>query len=171
MDITIQLSYERGYCVLFLGKTIYSIIACLQTPLPDFSEWWEWLTRATFEIPFSTKLSSGSQRNFEEGCQYIRQTVTRDIPSRGAIILLVASSWKFGIFSSRRFAICLIMNFSFNVSNKFSFCFFFLLLLKNFCAQAPCKNYGTCQSGFTRKRYRCLCASGFIGHDCEEGDA
>nr|XP_058953767.1 protein kinase C-binding protein NELL2-like [Pocillopora verrucosa] len=39
---------------------------------------------------------------------------------------------------------------------------------KNFCAQAPCKNYGTCQSGFTRKRYRCLCASGFTGHDCEE---
>ncbi|PFX15193.1 Fibrillin-1 [Stylophora pistillata] len=38
---------------------------------------------------------------------------------------------------------------------------------KNFCAQSPCKNSGTCQSGFTRKQYRCLCASGFTGHDCE----
>ncbi|CAH3168531.1 unnamed protein product, partial [Pocillopora meandrina] len=39
---------------------------------------------------------------------------------------------------------------------------------KNFCAQSPCENYGTCQSGFTGKRYRCLCASGFTGHDCEK---
>ncbi|RMX60365.1 hypothetical protein pdam_00024098 [Pocillopora damicornis] len=39
---------------------------------------------------------------------------------------------------------------------------------KNFCAQSPCENYGTCQSGFIRKRYRCLCASGFNGHDCEK---
>ncbi|RMX60367.1 hypothetical protein pdam_00024101, partial [Pocillopora damicornis] len=39
---------------------------------------------------------------------------------------------------------------------------------KNFCAQSPCENDGTCQSGFTRKRYRCLCASGFTGHDCQK---
>ena len=45
-----------------------------------------------------------------------------------------------------------------------------LFLLKTFCAQASCQNNGTCQSGFTRKRYRCLCASGFTGHDCEKGD-
>ena len=45
-----------------------------------------------------------------------------------------------------------------------------LFLLKTFCAQASCQNNGTCQSGFTRKRYRCLCASGFIGHDCEKGN-
>ncbi|PFX13031.1 Neurogenic locus notch-like protein 1 [Stylophora pistillata] len=38
---------------------------------------------------------------------------------------------------------------------------------KNFCAQAPCRSYGTCQSGFTRKRYRCLCPSGFMGQNCE----
>ncbi|XP_022803741.1 dorsal-ventral patterning tolloid-like protein 1 isoform X2 [Stylophora pistillata] len=38
---------------------------------------------------------------------------------------------------------------------------------KNFCARAPCENNATCQSGFTRKRYRCLCASGFTGQDCE----
>ena len=46
----------------------------------------------------------------------------------------------------------------------------YLFLLKNFCAQASCQNNGTCQSGFTRKRYRCLCASGFTGHDCEKGN-
>ena len=80
MDITIQLSYERGYCVLFLGKTIYFIIACLQTTFPDFSEWWEWLARATFKIPFSTKLFSGSRRNFEEGRQDIRQLLVTSRP-------------------------------------------------------------------------------------------
>ena len=45
-----------------------------------------------------------------------------------------------------------------------------LFLLKTFCAQASCQNNATCQSGFTRKRYRCLCASGFTGHDCEKGN-
>ncbi|CAH3162753.1 unnamed protein product [Pocillopora meandrina] len=30
------------------------------------------------------------------------------------------------------------------------------------------QDYSTCQSGFTRKRYRCLCASVFTGHDCEK---
>ncbi|XP_022804887.1 neurogenic locus Notch protein-like [Stylophora pistillata] len=39
---------------------------------------------------------------------------------------------------------------------------------KNFCAGSPCKNKATCQSGFTRKRYRCLCTSGFTGQDCEK---
>ena len=65
--------------------------------------------------------------------------------------------------------------FSFNARDKFFsvsvFCLFVcLFLLKNFCAQSPCENYGTCQSGFTGKRYRCLCASGFTGHDCEKGN-
>ena len=46
----------------------------------------------------------------------------------------------------------------------------YLFLLKTFCAQASCQNNGTRQSGFTRKRYRCLCASGFTGHDCEKGN-
>ena len=32
-----------------------------------------------------------------------------------------------------------------------------------------CKNNGTCQSGFTDKRYRCLCLSGFTGERCEKG--
>ncbi|XP_022808387.1 scavenger receptor cysteine-rich type 1 protein M130-like [Stylophora pistillata] len=41
---------------------------------------------------------------------------------------------------------------------------------KNFCAQLPCSNKGTCQSGFTRERYRCLCPPGFTGHDCEKND-
>lgn len=39
---------------------------------------------------------------------------------------------------------------------------------KNFCHRSPCQNNATCQSGFTKKQYRCLCASGFTGHDCEE---
>ena len=76
----IQSSYNRVYCVLLLGKTIYFITACLQTPFPDFSEWWQWLTRVTFEFPFSTKLFSGSRRNFEEGCQDIRQLLGTSHP-------------------------------------------------------------------------------------------
>ena len=47
--------------------------------------------------------------------------------------------------------------------------YFFPFFFKNFCAQSPCKNYGTCQSGFTKQRYRCLCPKGYIGHDCETG--
>ena len=170
MDITIQLSYERGYCVLFLGKTIYSIIACLQTPLPDFSEWWEWLTRATFEIPFSTKLFSGSRRNFEDGCQDSRQLLLTSHPGERQFFLSPHAE------NVVYLALEVLQYISYRISlltpvTSFLFVCFFLLLLKNFCAQAPCKNYGTCQSGFTRKRYRCLCASGFTGHDCEEGDA
>ena len=54
------------------------------------------------------------------------------------------------------------------MSGKHQIIYFFLL--KTFCAQASCQNNGTRQSGFTRKRYRCLCASGFTGHDCEKGN-
>jgi len=40
---------------------------------------------------------------------------------------------------------------------------------ENACGNAgPCKHGGTCQSGFTNKRYRCLCSSGFTGDHCEE---
>ena len=75
------------------------------------------------------------------------------------------------MFNSRSYATRLKHNFSFNARDKLFFVsFLFLYLLKNFCAQSPCENYGTCQSGFTRKRYRCLCASGFNGHDCEKGN-
>ncbi|KAL9961327.1 hypothetical protein ACROYT_G030243 [Oculina patagonica] len=38
----------------------------------------------------------------------------------------------------------------------------------NACGEAPCKNNATCQSGFTSKRYRCLCFSGFTGENCED---
>ena len=97
--------------------------------------------------------------------------------SKGVIktILLLASCWKCGIFNSRNYAIYLEQTFYFNARDKFfsvSVFYFFvcLLLLKNFCAQSPCENYGTCQSGFTRKQYRCLCASGFTGYDCDKGN-
>ena len=42
-------------------------------------------------------------------------------------------------------------------------------LLKNYCGHAPCRNNGTCQSGFTIKRYRCLCLPGYDGEHCENG--
>ena len=37
------------------------------------------------------------------------------------------------------------------------------------CVQNPCKNNATCQSGFTKKGYRCLCTAGFEGLICERG--
>ncbi|KAL9961325.1 hypothetical protein ACROYT_G030241 [Oculina patagonica] len=37
----------------------------------------------------------------------------------------------------------------------------------NACSKTSCKNNATCQAGFTSKRYRCVCASGFTGQDCE----
>ncbi|XP_068723486.1 uncharacterized protein [Montipora capricornis] len=36
------------------------------------------------------------------------------------------------------------------------------------CENNPCKNGGTCQTGFTERGYRCLCSFSFIGHDCEQ---
>ncbi|XP_068703490.1 uncharacterized protein [Montipora foliosa] len=33
------------------------------------------------------------------------------------------------------------------------------------CEKNPCKNGGTCQTGFTERGYRCLCSFSFIGHD------
>jgi len=41
---------------------------------------------------------------------------------------------------------------------------------ENSCGHASCQNGGTCQSGFTSKRYRCLCPSGFTGERCENGE-
>ncbi|PFX16288.1 hypothetical protein AWC38_SpisGene19441 [Stylophora pistillata] len=37
------------------------------------------------------------------------------------------------------------------------------------CVQNPCKNNATCQSGFTKKGYRCLCTVGFEGPLCGKG--
>ncbi|XP_068736926.1 uncharacterized protein [Montipora capricornis] len=39
---------------------------------------------------------------------------------------------------------------------------------ENACGKSQCKNGGTCQSGFTQKRYRCLCTPGFNGDLCHE---
>ena len=38
------------------------------------------------------------------------------------------------------------------------------------CVQNSCKNNATCQSGFTKKGYRCLCTAGFEGPLCERGN-
>ncbi|PFX15856.1 Sushi, von Willebrand factor type A, EGF and pentraxin domain-containing protein 1 [Stylophora pistillata] len=39
---------------------------------------------------------------------------------------------------------------------------------KNACGRAPCFNNAICQSGFTSKRYRCICSVGFSGPHCEQ---
>ena len=125
-------------------------------------------SRATFEIPFSTKLFSGSRRNFEDGCRDIRQLLVTSYPGERQFFL--SPHAENVVYLALEVLQCVLCRISL-LTPVTGFLFVFLLLLKNFCAQAPCKNYGTCQSGFTRKRYRCLCASGFTGHDCEEGDA
>ncbi|CAH3111587.1 unnamed protein product, partial [Porites lobata] len=38
---------------------------------------------------------------------------------------------------------------------------------KNGCANKPCKNKATCQTGFTGKGYLCLCPAEFDGDHCE----
>ncbi|KAM7428809.1 hypothetical protein ABFA07_020265 [Porites harrisoni] len=40
---------------------------------------------------------------------------------------------------------------------------------QNACSNYPCQNGGTCQSGFTKKRYRCLCQPGWKGENCAYG--
>ena len=35
------------------------------------------------------------------------------------------------------------------------------------CGGSPCQKNSTCQSGFTSKGYRCVCAQGFGGENCD----
>ena len=86
MDITIQLSCDRDYQVLLLVKTICAITACLQTPLSDFRSAWSDITQA-FEISLSPELFSGSRRNFEEGCQDIKQLLVTSHPRESQFFL------------------------------------------------------------------------------------
>ena len=45
----------------------------------------------------------------------------------------------------------------------------FFIPSKNACDRAACENGGTCQSGFTDKGYRCICAPNFFSAHCEKG--
>ena len=45
-----------------------------------------------------------------------------------------------------------------------------LFSLQSACADNPCNNNTTCQSGFTEKGFRCLCTTGFKGPRCKEGN-
>lgn len=46
---------------------------------------------------------------------------------------------------------------------------FFSFLLQNFCASNPCSNNSTCQTGFGKRGFRCLCSRGYVGDNCELG--
>ncbi|CAH3025407.1 unnamed protein product [Porites evermanni] len=47
--------------------------------------------------------------------------------------------------------------------------YFLCFSFKNACEEFACLNGGTCQSGFTLERYRCLCPLGFRGKRCQAG--
>ncbi|XP_067045044.1 uncharacterized protein [Acropora muricata] len=40
---------------------------------------------------------------------------------------------------------------------------------ENFCVNHRCSWHGRCQTGFTKKGYRCVCSSGFSGQFCNTG--
>ena len=57
-------------------------------------------------------------------------------------------------------------------SSSYSFAaiyYFLCFSFKNACEEFNCLNGGTCQSGFTVERYRCLCPPGFRGKRCQKG--
>ena len=46
---------------------------------------------------------------------------------------------------------------------------FYTCCFQNLCESSPCKNGGTCESGYTDKGYRCVCRWGFSSSHCERG--
>ena len=40
---------------------------------------------------------------------------------------------------------------------------------QNRCSSMLCPSPRRCQTGFTRKGYRCVCANGLLGENCTEG--
>ena len=40
---------------------------------------------------------------------------------------------------------------------------------QNRCSSMLCPSTKRCQTGFTRKGYRCVCANGLLGENCTEG--
>ena len=41
---------------------------------------------------------------------------------------------------------------------------------QNACSSDPCFNNATCLSGFTDKKYLCVCPAKFAGENCEKGE-
>ena len=42
------------------------------------------------------------------------------------------------------------------------------ILHQNLCASNPCLNNGTCFTGYTSKKYLCVCTERFTGENCEQ---